>query len=149
MRWNQSIACMAALLIIVLVNTNRSCGEDSWTMKKLWPNRQGSMRGVKPPTRKTAWTNLPSQAFRATDDNRSGQSSMIQRITSGPRTLWDRAKALVTPSSKKPNNKKRSRFPSTRRRSKSPSILDRLRGREEPTARPKTMTDFLKLDRPG
>ena len=146
MRWNQSIACMAALIVIVLINTNQSCGKDSWSMKKLWPNRQGSMRGVKPPTRKSAWT---TQAFQATDDNRSDQPSIMQRITSGPRNLWDRTKALVTPNNKKPNNKKRSRFPSTRRRSKSPSIFERLLGQKEPTAGPKTITDFLKQDRPG
>jgi len=142
MRWNHSIACMAAIIFIVLINTNRSCGEDSWTMKKLWPNRQGSLRGVEPPTRKSAWTT------QATDNSRSDQPSMIQRITSGPRTLWDRTRALVTPNNKKPNNKKRSRFPSTRRRSKSSSIFERLLGQKEPTAGPKTVTDFFKQDRP-
>ena len=144
MRWNQSIACTAALIVIVLMNTNQSCGEDSWSMKKLWPNRQGSMRsGVEPPIRKSAWTT------QATDNSRSYPSSIMQRITSGPRTLWDRTKALVTPNNKKSNNNKRSRFPSTRRRSKSPSIFERLLGQKEPTAGPKTVTDFLKQDRPG
>jgi len=147
MRWVQFLICSAAFLVISSLGAMQSPAEDGGALKKLWPNRQATSRGVKPPTRATSRTRLVSQSRAAAHS----EPSMIERLTSGSRTLWDRTKALVAPgtSNKRPSNKRQRRSPSIRDRSRKPSAFERIFGRGEPNSSPKTVTGFLKQDRPG
>ncbi len=142
MRSIKSLACLLAVGAMLSITVDRCEAEDGWSLNKLWP-------GGKETTRRSSTRRLPTEMFRTASRNRSksDSSSMFDRITAGPKSVWEKTKDLVTSDS----DKKRTTATAPRRRQEKTSALSRLFGLGKSTSRRRRITDvndFLRLERP-
>jgi len=132
---------LGVLIVISVVDNATAADNKGWSVKKLWPDRQSNSRTTKEPIKNTFWRD--SIPLWPTSAKKTNQPSLLERLSSGPRALWDRTKQLVTPSSSKSK-----RTSTSRSRFQSSSQFGGIFSRPKQNDRPKTVVDFIKQDRP-